>query len=158
MTGHTATVASVACQESDPQIISGSMDSTVRLWDIVAGKTMTQLTHHHKSVRSLAVHPTEFSFASASAGSGNLKKWALPNAEFGKCRIHAHVLRVCTDVRYIAMLLVHNFSGNEGQIINTCAVQSDGVFFSGGEFTDSLQHDTLRRQTYRFLPQPTTGP
>jgi pleiotropic regulator 1 len=29
---------------------------------------MTTLTHHKKSVRALAIHPTEYSFASASAG------------------------------------------------------------------------------------------
>jgi len=30
LTGHTGTVADVKCQESDPQVITGSMDSTVR--------------------------------------------------------------------------------------------------------------------------------
>lgn len=68
LTGHTSTVADVKTQDSDPQIISGSMDSTVRLWDLAAGKCMTTLTHHKKSVRALAIHPTEYSFASASGG------------------------------------------------------------------------------------------
>ena len=96
LTGHTATVADVKCQESDPQVITGSMDSTVRcvlsvagacrtahlvcrLWDLAAGKTMVTLTHHKKSVRALAIHPTEYSFASASAGGNNIKKWKCPN-------------------------------------------------------------------------------
>lgn len=30
LTGHTATISDVQCQESDPQVITGSMDSTVR--------------------------------------------------------------------------------------------------------------------------------
>lgn len=30
LAGHTGTVADVKCQESDPQVITGSMDSTVR--------------------------------------------------------------------------------------------------------------------------------
>ena len=30
LAGHTATVADVKCQESDPQVVTGSMDSTVR--------------------------------------------------------------------------------------------------------------------------------
>jgi pleiotropic regulator 1 len=30
LTGHTGTVADVKCQESDPQVVTGSMDSTVR--------------------------------------------------------------------------------------------------------------------------------
>ncbi|KAI0738144.1 WD40 repeat-like protein [Daedaleopsis nitida] len=65
LSGHTATIADVQCQESDPQVITGSMDSTVRLWDLAAGKTMVTLTHHKKSVRALAIHPTEYTFASA---------------------------------------------------------------------------------------------
>ena len=30
LTGHTGTVSDVKCQESDPQVVTGSMDSTVR--------------------------------------------------------------------------------------------------------------------------------
>src|SRR6266849_10385890 len=30
LSGHTATVADVKCQDSDPQVITGSMDSTIR--------------------------------------------------------------------------------------------------------------------------------
>jgi hypothetical protein len=37
------------------------------------GKTMTTLTHHKKSVQALAIHPTEYSFASGSAGGNNIK-------------------------------------------------------------------------------------
>ncbi|GEM08859.1 pre-mRNA-splicing factor PRP46 [Rhodotorula toruloides] len=109
LTGHTATISDVKAQESDPQVITGSMDSTVRLWDLAAGKTMTTLTHHHKSVRSIAIHPTEYSFATASAGGNNIKKWACPNGTF-----------------------VHNFSGHDA-IINSISVNPDGVFFSGGD-------------------------
>ncbi|KAF5331976.1 hypothetical protein D9611_008829 [Ephemerocybe angulata] len=109
LAGHTATVADVKCQESDPQVITGSMDSTVRLWDLAAGKTMTTLTHHKKSVRALAIHPTEYSFASGSAGGNNIKKWKCPEGAF-----------------------VFNFSGHNA-IINTLSVNAEGVFFSGGD-------------------------
>ncbi|KAI0795851.1 WD40 repeat-like protein [Abortiporus biennis] len=109
LSGHTATVADVKCQESDPQVITGSMDSTVRLWDLAAGKTMVTLTHHKKSVRALAIHPTEYSFASASAGGNNIKKWKCPEGTF-----------VC------------NFSGHNA-IINTLSVNAEGVLFSGGD-------------------------
>ncbi|KAH7915767.1 WD40-repeat-containing domain protein [Hygrophoropsis aurantiaca] len=109
LAGHSGTVADVKCQESDPQVITGSMDSTVRLWDLAAGKTMTTLTHHKKSVRALAIHPTEYSFASGSAGGNNIKKWKCPEGAF-----------------------VFNFSGHNA-IINTLSVNSEGVFFSGGD-------------------------
>lgn len=79
------------------------------LWDLAAGKTMTTLTHHKKSVRALAIHPTEYSFASGSAGGNNIKKWKCPEGAF-----------------------VFNFSGHNA-IINTLSVNAEGVFFSGGK-------------------------
>ena len=79
-----------------------------RLWDLAAGKTMVTLTHHKKSVRALAIHPTEYSFASGSAGGNNIKKWTCPEGTF-----------------------VFNFPGHNA-IINTLAVNAEGVFFSGG--------------------------
>ncbi|VDN42086.1 unnamed protein product [Dibothriocephalus latus] len=60
MTGHTNTVSTVRCQESDPQVITGSHDATIRLWDLATGRTMCCLTNHKKSVRSVFIHPTQY--------------------------------------------------------------------------------------------------
>ncbi|KAJ9120503.1 pre-mRNA-splicing factor prp46 [Naganishia onofrii] len=109
LAGHTATVADVKCQDSDPQVITASMDSTIKLWDLAAGKAMTTLTHHKKSVRALAIAPHEYTFASASSGGNNIKKWKCPEGTF-----------------------VTNFPGHEA-IINTLSVNEDGVLFSGGD-------------------------
>ena len=46
--GHDGTVNAVACQASDPQIITGSADTTIRLWDLAAGKSSAVLTNHKK--------------------------------------------------------------------------------------------------------------
>ncbi|KIY44647.1 WD40 repeat-like protein [Fistulina hepatica ATCC 64428] len=133
LSGHTGTVADVKCQESDPQIITGSMDSTIRLWDLAAGKTMVTLTHHKKSVRALAIHPTEFSFASGSAGGNNIKKWKCPEGAF-----------------------VFNFSGHNA-IINTLSVNAEGVFFSGadnGTLTFWDYNTGTPFQNLEDIPQP----
>ncbi|KAI1821092.1 putative pre-mRNA splicing protein [Xylaria intraflava] len=106
MSGHRGTVADVKCQEADPQVISGSLDSTVRLWDLAAGKTMSVLTHHKKGVRALALHPTEFTFATGSTNS--IKQWKCPEGAF-----------------------MGNFEGHNA-IINSLAVNED-VLFSGGD-------------------------
>ncbi|KAH8676361.1 WD40-repeat-containing domain protein [Xylariales sp. PMI_506] len=106
LSGHKGTVADVKCQAADPQVISASLDSTVRLWDLAAGKTMGVLTHHKKGVRALALHPTEFTFASGSTGS--IKQWKCPEGAF-----------------------MQNFSGHNA-IINSLAANED-VLFSGGD-------------------------
>ncbi|KIO21496.1 hypothetical protein M407DRAFT_28889 [Tulasnella calospora MUT 4182] len=133
LAGHTGTVAAVQCQESDPQVITASMDSTVRLWDLAAGKTMVTLTHHKKSVRALTIHPTEYSFATGSAGGNNIKKWKCPEGMF-----------------------VHNFSGHDA-IINTLSVNADGVLFSGGDNGSITFWDYktgVPFQTLEDIPQP----
>lgn len=106
LSGHKQTVTDVKCQEGDPQVITSSLDSTVRLWDLAAGKTMGVLTHHKKGVRALAIHPKEFTFASASTGA--IKQWKCPEGA-----------------------LMQNFDGHNS-IINTLTVNEDNVMVSGG--------------------------
>ncbi|CAK7269165.1 pre-mRNA-splicing factor prp46 [Sporothrix epigloea] len=107
LAGHTGTISDVRCQEADPQVITGSLDSTVRLWDLAAGKSSGVLTHHKKGVRALTVHPTEFTFASASAGS--IKQWKCPEGAF-----------------------MQNFDGHNA-ILNTLSVNADNVLVSGAD-------------------------
>ncbi|KAJ1757460.1 pre-mRNA-splicing factor prp46 [Coemansia sp. RSA 1591] len=107
LAGHRGTIASVVCQDADPQVITGSMDSTVRLWDLAAGKSMATLTHHKKAVRALALHPSDFGFASASSDS--IRQWKCPRGDF-----------------------VQSFNGHSS-IVNTMCANNDGVMFSGGD-------------------------
>uniref|UniRef100_A0A8C6UA70 Pleiotropic regulator 1 n=1 Tax=Neogobius melanostomus TaxID=47308 RepID=A0A8C6UA70_9GOBI len=107
LTGHTNTVATVRCQAAEPQVITGSHDSTIRLWDLIAGKTRATLTNHKKSVRTVVLHPRQYTFASGSAD--NIKQWMFPDGNF-----------------------IQNLSGHNA-IINTLAVNSDGVLVSGAD-------------------------
>lgn len=52
LTGHTSTVGDVKTQDSDPQIISGSMDSTVRF--------VYSLKKPFSLVVSLSIHATGY--------------------------------------------------------------------------------------------------
>lgn len=129
LTGHRGTIADVKCQEVDPQIISGSLDKEVRLWDLAAGKSMGTLTHHKKGVRSLAVHPREFTFASASTGS--IKQWKCPEGAF-----------------------MQNFEG-QNSVINTLSVNEDNVMFSGGD--DGSMSFWDWKTGYRFQSMESTA-
>lgn len=106
-TGHTNTVASVICQASEPQIVTGSHDSTIRLWDLAAGRSRVTLTHHKKSVRAVCFHPSLYMFASGAPD--NIKQWKCPDGEF-----------------------VQNLSGHNA-IVNAMCVNADGVLVSGGD-------------------------
>uniref|UniRef100_A0A2K5ZI12 Pleiotropic regulator 1 n=1 Tax=Mandrillus leucophaeus TaxID=9568 RepID=A0A2K5ZI12_MANLE len=84
-----------------------SHDTTIRLWDLVAGKTRVTLTNHKKSVRAVVLHPRHYTFASGSPD--NIKQWKFPDGSF-----------------------IQNLSGHNA-IINTLTVNSDGVLVSGAD-------------------------
>uniref|UniRef100_A0A0E0M3G2 Uncharacterized protein n=1 Tax=Oryza punctata TaxID=4537 RepID=A0A0E0M3G2_ORYPU len=80
LAGHPA-LGSLA-RATDPQVITGSHDATIQLWDLAAGKTMLTLAHHKKSIRAMALHPAERSrSAFASAAADGVKKFSLPGGE-----------------------------------------------------------------------------
>lgn len=107
LAGHTNTVSSIQSQPVDPQVITGSHDSTIRCWDLISGKASSILTNHKKSVRAVGIHPSEYTFYSASAD--NIKVWKCPEGSF-----------------------MRNISGHN-TIINTVAMNSDNVLVSGGD-------------------------
>ncbi|KAF2077987.1 hypothetical protein CYY_000711 [Polysphondylium violaceum] len=105
--GHSDAITSIAAQNADPQVITGSNDQTVRLWDLASGTCAATLTNHKKSVRALAVHEKEFTFASASAD--NIKQWKCPDGTF-----------------------IKNLSGHNA-IVNALALNQDNVLVSAAD-------------------------
>jgi len=107
LSGHKHTVCTVASQRFSPQLISGSMDRTMRTWDIRKGlKSLTVLTNHKKAVRSVAIHPTEYSFVSGAAD--NIKVWKCPKS-----------------------LFLRNMNEPPRSIIETLALNEDNIVASG---------------------------
>lgn len=107
MSGHTETVRDIATQSVDPQVVSASEDSTIKLWDLTAGKTKSTLTYHKKGVRALAMHPTQRTFVAASSEA--IKKYELPDGTF-----------------------LHDMLEHQNCIINSLALNDDGVLATGG--------------------------
>jgi pleiotropic regulator 1 len=135
-------LSGASCVPVGVQVITGSMDSTVKLWDLAAGKCRTTLTNHKKSVRALALHPTEYTFASAAAD--NIKKWKCPGGDFlGNLSVRADAepaYAVCTPFsplgpRWKARSHCGALPLLQGHrvILNALACQQDGVLVSGGD-------------------------
>jgi len=67
----------------------------VRLWDLAAGKSAVTLTNHKKSIRAMALHPTEYTFVSCA--SDNNKVWRMPKGVFERnIQGHAAIVNACT--------------------------------------------------------------
>ena len=96
LAGHDNTVASLLCRSTDPQVVTGSMDSTIKLWDLAAGKCMTTLTHHQKSIRAMVEPSFERTFVSGAADC--LKYWQAKDGRFLKSYTgHKAVVKDATD-------------------------------------------------------------
>lgn len=55
--GHSSSVSSVTFSPDGKQVVSGSYDNTVRLWDAVMGAALQTLEGHSSSVSSVAFSP-----------------------------------------------------------------------------------------------------
>ena len=54
LTGHSGSVTSVSFSPDGSRIVSGSKDSTVRVWDAVTGEVINTLTGHSGYVLSVS--------------------------------------------------------------------------------------------------------
>lgn len=136
MTGHKGAVNCIEAQQSEPQFVSGSMDNTVIMWDLAAGKSAVTLTQHKKSIRALAIHPTEYTFVSCSPNKN--KVWRCPRGDFER-----------------------DIFGHDECIINACAIRDnpDGSSILVGGGDDGFLHFWDWKSGYLFqsiagIPQP----
>ena len=126
--GHSNTVYSIIMQENDPQIITGSSDNTIKLWDIRNGGVIKTLTHHKKSIRSLLIPEQEYSFV--SAGADGIKIYKCPEGKY---------LRSLTE---------------EQGIINTMDINKDGILVSGGEYGSLCFWDYFKGELFQKINAP----
>jgi WD40 repeat protein len=96
LTGHTNDVISVAYSPDGSQIVSGSWDKTIKIWDASTGAEIRTLTGHTNGVISVAYSPDGSQIASGS-DDNTMKIWdALTGTEIRTLRGHKN------DVRSVA--------------------------------------------------------
>ena len=76
LSGHAGSVQSVVVTPNEQQIVSGSTDETIKVWDLESGKEVRTLSGHDGSVSAVAVTPNGRQVVSGS-GDRTIKVWEL---------------------------------------------------------------------------------
>ncbi|MEV3925865.1 WD40 repeat domain-containing protein, partial [Actinomadura coerulea] len=74
LTGHIRSVNAVAFSPDGSRALTGSNDSTARIWDTATGRELLQLTGHIRSVNAVAFSP-DGSRALTASDDGMLQVW-----------------------------------------------------------------------------------
>jgi WD40 repeat protein len=74
--GHFSTILTLAFSPDGSQLVSGSCDSTLRLWSVANRKMLRVLTGHSLFVPSVAFHPNGKQVASCS-GDNTVRIWTV---------------------------------------------------------------------------------
>lgn len=111
MTGHTDSVSSVAVGVLDgaPVAVSGSIDQTVRVWDLASGRSIATMTAHKGGVRTVACGVLDGRQVVVSGGNDNtVRIWDLSGVPLGEPLTgHTGAVRsVTTAVRDGKLILV----------------------------------------------------
>jgi len=112
--GHTDRVTSVVFSPDGQQILSGSWDKTLKLWDVNTGSLVRSFTGHTDSVNSVAFSPDGQTILSGSSDN-TVKLW---NVSTGQ--------------------LIYTFIGHSGSV-NSVAISSDGQIILSGSSDGTIK-------------------
>ncbi|KAB8335892.1 protein kinase, partial [Scytonema tolypothrichoides VB-61278] len=80
LTEHSSSVNSVAISSDGKTLVSGSLDNTIKIWNLQTGELKSNLTGHTKSVDSVAISPDGKTLVSGSLDN-TIKIWNLQTDE-----------------------------------------------------------------------------
>ncbi len=161
LTGHTDEVTAVAVTPDGRYAVSGSLDKTLKVWDLTTGQAVRTLTGHASYVTAVTVTPDGRYSVSGSADNA-LKVWELATGQAVRTLngypwwvlFHSGILAVAVtpDGRYAISgsddttlkvwdleqsVEVHTLSGHKGKV-NAVAVRPDGRFAVSGSWDKTL--------------------
>jgi hypothetical protein len=80
LTGHSAAVRAVAVTADGTRAVSGSDDTTLKVWAIARGEAIATLVGHTAAVRTVAVTPDD-KYAISGSDDATLKVWDLESGQ-----------------------------------------------------------------------------
>jgi WD40 repeat protein/tRNA A-37 threonylcarbamoyl transferase component Bud32 len=80
LTGHSKQVYAIAISPNGQTLVSGSVDNTIKLWEMPNGKALRTLTGHSQKIRSVAISPDGEKIASGSWDK-TIKLWNLSTGQ-----------------------------------------------------------------------------
>ncbi|MBD2545434.1 MULTISPECIES: WD40 repeat domain-containing protein [Planktothricoides] len=80
LSGHLDWVKSIAISPASTQLVSGSLDSKIKLWNLVTGQIEATLDYHDRGVFAVAISPDGTTLASTSWDK-TIKLWELPSGD-----------------------------------------------------------------------------
>ena len=97
--GHTDYVSSVTFSPDGKTLVSGSVDKTIRLWDVATGKQKKTITGHTDYVSSLTFSPGGHTFASGG-GDGTLHLWNVATGKHEKTVHRTYRINLYATVQF----------------------------------------------------------
>ena len=76
--GHSKSISSIAISPDGKNIVSGSIDKTIKVWDFKTGECLNSLEGHSDCVRSIAISPDGKNIVSGSDDT-TIKVWDFKN-------------------------------------------------------------------------------
>ena len=106
--GHEGQVSAVCLTSDGTQALSGSIDATIRVWDVATGRCVKVLQGHNRSVTCIVCDRTDGHWALSGSYDCTLRLW---NVENGVC--------------------IREFVGHQGYVYSVC-VSRDGRWIVSG--------------------------
>ncbi|MEO5332027.1 MAG: NB-ARC domain-containing protein [Magnetococcus sp. YQC-5] len=144
--GHTHRIASIRITRDGDKMITGSDDSTIKIWDIESKKLLKTLRGHRGNVLGVAVSPDSKLVASAGADQ-SLLLWEIENGSFQRLAGHTGTVSWCdfhpngnylVSASYDNTLIlwdvkekkiIHHLKGHTKEILD-CAFSPDGSYIA----------------------------
>ncbi len=127
--GHEGWVTSITYSPDGNQLVSGSMDQTVRIWDVEKHTQLRVLGKHISSVKSVCYHPGGHQLASSSM-DGTVTLWDAKNHTNSK------------EKKYEEGVTKVSYSHDGGQL----ALGSEGYTYLWNTENDETLRKKIRRQ------------